>query len=363
MWIRKPFFEYTTGFLLIVITIFFLGKIDYFLWPFEVIITTLFAPVVLAGVLYYILRPAVQLLGRYVPKTVGILLIFGIIAVLLTALFYYFGPTIQQQVEKMAELAPEKVEEVTEESEGAVSKYQIGGLSGGELMDRLTGYVKTLSDRVLENVMNIITMLMNVVIVLVLVPFILFFLLKDDNRLKPHLLKYIPEDHKAEGDKLLKDVDQTLSAFIVGQVIVAGVVGVLMFLGYLIIGLDYALSLSIFAMFLVVVPFLGPIIGIIPAVFVALMNYDLFMVVKVLLVLGAVQQLEGNLVTPNIMGNRLNIHPLTIILLLLVAGSLYGFVGILIAIPLYAVIKTLVHNFRLFLRLRKKREVANKHGN
>ncbi|RNF39156.1 AI-2E family transporter [Planococcus salinus] len=363
MWIQKPFFEYTTGILLVVITIFFLGKIDYFLWPFQVIITTLFAPVVLAGVLYYILRPVVELLSRYVPKTAGILIIFGVIAILFTALFYYFGPTIQQQVKDIVEMAPEKVEEVTEESENAITNLQIGGLSGAELLERVTGYVETLSERLLENIMDIVSMLMNVVIVLVLVPFILFFLLKDDNRLKPYLMKYIPENHKAEGEKLLKDVNQTLSTFIVGQVIVAGVVGVLMYIGYLIIGLEYALSLAIFAMFLVVVPFLGPIIGIIPAVFVALMNQDFFMAVKVLLVLGVVQQLEGNLVTPNIMGNRLNIHPLTIILLLLVAGALYGFVGILIAIPLYAVLKTLIHNFRLFLRLRKKREVANKNGN
>ena len=86
------------------------------------------------------------------------------------------------------------------------------------------------------------------------------------------------------------------------------------------------------------------------------------MALKVILVLLVVQQLEGNLVTPNIMGNRLNIHPLTIILLLMIAGALYGFVGILIAIPTYAVVKTLVHNFRLFNRLRKKREVSQQSG-
>jgi len=75
-------------------------------------------------------------------------------------------------------------------------------------------------------------------------------------------------------------------------------------------------------------------------------------------VLLVVQQLEGNLVTPNIMGSRLSIHPLTIILLLLIAAALYGFVGILIAIPLYAVLKTVVHNLRLFIRLRKKRQIS-----
>src|SRR5690606_10521720 len=172
------------------------------------------------------------------------------------------------------------------------------------------------------------------------------------------LMKYVSEEHKPEGRKLLEDVDETLSNYKVGQAIVAVVVGFFMFIGYVIIGLDYALSLAVFAMFLIIVPFLGPLIGVIPAIFVALMSGEPFMAIKVLIVLLIVQQLEGNLVTPNIMGSRLNIHPLTIILLLLIAAALYGFVGILIAIPLYAVLKTVVHNLRLFIRLRKKRQIS-----
>lgn len=257
-------------------------------------------------------------------------------------------------------LAPETVEEVTEESNHFLANFQFGGVTGSEIRMWTLDYVENLSEGLLNNVMDILTMLMNVVIVLIVVPFVLFFLLKDDNKFIPHLTKYLPEEHKMEGKKILKDVDQTLSAFIVGQAFVAGVVGVLMYIGYLIIGLDYALSLAIFAMFLIIVPFLGPLLGIVPALFVALTSGDMWMAVKVILVLLVVQQLEGNLVTPNIMGNRLNIHPLTIILLLMIAGALYGFIGILIAIPTYAVLKTLVHNFRLFNRLRKKREVASK---
>ena len=301
-------------------------------------------------------------LRQYVPKIAGIGIVFTIIILIFSILVYFFGPIISTQVESFTELAPEKVEEVTEESDTLLSGFQLGGISGTEIKAKAIDYLENLSESLLNNVMDILTMLMNITIVLIVVPFVLFFLLKDDEKFVPHLIKYLPEEHKLEGKKLLKDVDQTLSAFIVGQALVAAVVGILMYVGYLIIGLDYALSLAIFAMFLIIVPFLGPIIGIIPALFVALMSGDLWMAVKVVLVLLVVQQIEGNLITPNIMGNRLNIHPLTIILLLMIAGALYGFIGILIAIPTYAVVKTLVHNFRLFIRLRKKREVAQQRG-
>lgn len=359
MWIRKPFFEYATATLLIVVILFFLGKIDYAIWPFQVVITTIFAPILIAGLLYYLIRPFLHLLMRAVPKIAGIIVVFSTFAIAIALVVYFFGPTIKEQMATLGELAPETVEEVTEESESIISDFEFAGVSGRQIQQSILGYVEGLSNNLMENVMDLLSILMNVAVVLIVVPFILFFLLKDDDKLIPHLMKYLSDEHKPEGRKVLKDVDETLSNYIVGQAIVAAVIGVLMFIGYLIIGLENALLLAFFAMSLTIVPFLGPLIGIIPALFVALVGDDpLIMAVKVILVLLVVQQIEGNLITPNIMGNRLDIHPLTIILLLLIAAALYGFIGILIAIPLYAVLKTLIHNFRLFIRLRKKREIA-----
>ena len=359
MWIRKPFFEYATGAILILIIIFFLGKIDYALWPFQVIIATLFAPILIGGLFYYLLRPFVGLLSRYVPKLAGIVIVFAVIAIILSSAFYFFGPTVKTQVEDFLELAPEKVEEVAEESETAMANFEFMGIQGWEIRLRAISYFESASNGLVDNIASIFTAVVNIAIVIIVVPFILFFLLKDDEKLIPHITKYLSEERKPEGRKLLKDMDATLASYIIGQALVAVTVGVLMYIGYIIIDLDYALTLAIFAMFLIIIPFLGPIIGIIPAMFVALVSGEPFMAVKVIIVLVVVQQLEGNLITPNIMGNRLNIHPLTIILLLMIAAALFGFIGLLIAIPVYAVTKTLIHNFRLFIRLRKKREVAN----
>lgn len=214
-------------------------------------------------------------------------------------------------------------------------------------------HLKDYSEKLLVNVSTVFTTITSVLTVLVITPFILFYFLKDGEKLRPFLLKYIPSDVESEGNTILKDVDKTLSTYIIGQFIVSLVIGTLMYIGYLIIDLDYALVLALLAMIFTVVPFLGPLISIIPALFIALQQ-DVGMAVKVIIVLTVVQQVEGHLVTPNIMGKRLNIHPLTIILLLLAAGSIYGFIGILIAIPTYSVVKTIIGNFRKFHRLRKK---------
>ena len=110
-------------------------------------------------------------------------------------------------------------------------------------------------------------------------------------------------------------------------------------------------SVSIFATLLIVVPFLGPFLGTIPAIISGLLINPLT-ALKVLILLIIVQQIEGHLITPQVMGKRLDIHPLTVILLLLVSGSLYGFIGILIAIPTYSVVKVIIQNFIKFYKLR-----------
>ena len=232
----------------------------------------------------------------------------------------------------------------------------MGFLDKNELREKAASWGQKALGSLNENMMSIVSIITSAATVLIIVPFLLFYFLKDDEKLRPFLLKYIPVEVEDEGDTILKDVDRTLSAYIIGQTIIALADGIMMYIGYLIIGLDYALALALFAMSLIIVPFLGPFLGVIPALVVALQQ-DPMMALKVLIVLTAVQQLEGNLITPNVMGKRLQIHPVTVILLLLAAGSVYGFVGILIAIPAYAVVKTLVNNFRKFYHLRQRKPV------
>ncbi len=353
MWIQRPFFKYATGTILVLLVIFLLGKIDYFLWPLQNFIIAIFFPVLLSGLVYYVLKKPVEWLGRFMPKIVSILIVFVLVAGLFSGFIYFAGSLLGEQVSGFTENFPEKVDQMTEESKKVINNNNLGIVDAEVIKQKGLNYFKNLTENLGENLLSLFSMITSVATVLVVVPFLAFFFLKDDEKLRPYLMKRIPEEHEQEGNKILKDIDKTLFTYVTGQFIIALVDGTLMYIGYKIIGLEYALILAIFTMLLTIVPFFGPIMGVIPALFVALSSGPM-MVFKVLLVMTIVQQLEGNLISPQVMGKKLNIHPITVILLLIAAGSLYGFIGILIAIPLYSVVKIIIKDVWKFYKLRSK---------
>jgi len=199
-----------------------------------------------------------------------------------------------------------------------------------------------------------ITSIVNIAALLVVVPFILFYLLKDDRIFYENLIRIVPENHKKNIREVLRDIDSTLSNYLIGQSIVALTIGTLLYIAYLILGLDYALILALFGMITAYIPILGAFIGALPAVFIGL-TVSPIMAIKVVIVIIIAQQLEGNLISPQLMGKRMNIHPLVFIILLLAAASVAGFIGMLIVVPVYSVLKVIVKNIIRMYKAGKQR--------
>ncbi|GGF10179.1 UPF0118 membrane protein YueF [Halobacillus andaensis] len=353
MWLNHSYFKYMTGFILALISIYLLSLLDAFA-PIGTIISTLFYPILIAGFFYYICSPIVQLLSKvkFIPRTLAILIVYASAAGLFYLLYRLLAATIQSQVSNLSSNLPEDLKKSAQEAEKTIEENDMGVVSLSSIRQKATSFFSDLASAAGDHATEIFSAITGAATVLVVVPFVLFFLLKDGHRLLPFLMNFIPAKHQEEGKKILKNIDQTLGAYIIGQITVAFTDGVLMYIGYLIIGIDYALVLSIFVFLTAVVPFFGPLIGVLPAVVVSL-TQDPAMVIYVFIVLIVVQQLEGNIVAPVVLGNRLNVHPLTIILLLIVAAALYGFIGMLIAVPLYAVLKVTLKNLYHFYRLRR----------
>jgi predicted PurR-regulated permease PerM len=175
---------------------------------------------------------------------------------------------------------------------------------------------------------------------------------KDGDKFPAAVSKFIPASYRAEGVKTLKETAETLSSYIQGQITVALFVGTLSFIGYLIIDLPYALVMALIVAITNIIPYVGPFLGGAPAVIVALFDSPTKALLVVVVIVIA-QQIEGNVLSPLILGKTLNTHPATIIILLLVAGNLAGILGMILAIPTYAVTKTIVLNTVRFLRARK----------
>jgi len=180
------------------------------------------------------------------------------------------------------------------------------------------------------------------------VPFILYYLLKEGEKVPGFILKLLPAKHHEEGRNILSEMDDALSAYIQGKIMVSMILGLLIYVGYLIIGLDYSLILAVAAAVMNVIPFVGLFIGIIPSIVVAFIHSP-GMLIQMLIVVIVVQQIESNFLSPQVMGKKLDIHPLTIILLLIMVGSISGLLGMFLAIPVYAILKVIVtHVYRMY---------------
>lgn len=168
-------------------------------------------------------------------------------------------------------------------------------------------------------------------------------MLKDHEKLVPFVTKFFSGDTKTWIEKTLKDIDDVLNLYIRGQILISSILAALLFIGYSIIGLNFALLLVVFAFFMNIIPFIGPWIAFIPALTIAFFQ-DPIMAIWVSVITLIAQQTDANLITPNIMGKTLNIHPLTIITILLAAGNIAGLIGVLLAVPGYAVGKAIISN-------------------
>lgn len=362
---QTKIFRFGYGILLIFLIIWVGTKIDFIFLPVVALVQTLFSPFLVAGVLYYLFRPLVNYLeSRKVRRSLSILLIYGVAGGLITLLVYLLGPILQKQINSLVHNGPTLIEsarvKIQEWQQNEwLNRFQNNStLNLEQLSEQVSKYLSSSLKNIGTNIASFIGVITSIVTVFVTVPFILFYMLKEGEKAPQQVLRLLPPLQRKNGRKILADLDSALSSYIQGQIFVSICVGVMLYIGYLIIGIDYSLVLAIVAMFTNVIPFLGPIIAIIPALVVAVLNSP-SMILKVLIVMVVAQQIEGNIISPQVMGRTLSIHPLTIISILLVAGSLGGVPGLILAVPIYAVLKVVVqHAYRLW-KLRKEKNMEN----
>lgn len=350
-WFYQDFFKKTIATLLVLLIIFLFYQVTFLLQPVLDFISILFTPIIISFLLYYLLRPLVQLCERiHIPRSIAIIAIYivGAIWIVLTAA--YVVPLLADQIRAIADTSVETLERVKENSKSIVSRF-FGFNLNQEIEQRLLSFLQQATALLSRNILDMIGWITRLAAILAVTPFIVFYLLKDDHTFAELFVRSFPNQFTNEVKKIIKHVDSTLSTYINGLVLVSLSIGVLLFFGYLLIGLNYALILSLLSVILTTIPFLGPFLAIIPALLVGL-SQGTWMTLKVAIVFIVIQQLESNVVSPQIIGQRLNIHPLTIILLLLAAGSVYGLLGLLLATPVYAISKVIIANLYKIYRLR-----------
>lgn len=334
--------------LLTFLTIFIFSKISFLFRPIGSFLEIVLLPMILTGLLYYLLNPMVDWMEKHkISRTVGISILFVLISLLIIWGLAVAIPSIQEQVTSFAQNLPSNIQKI----EGQVTsllqdqRFEQFRPTALELLnkvnDQAVAYAQKFSSSAVNWASNLISTASQIIVAILIMPFILFYLLRDGQYLNKHITQYLPTKWREPIGTVLSDVNGQLSNYVRGQVTVAIIVALMFSVMFSIIGLSYPITLGVMAGFLNLIPYLGSFLAMIPAVILGLIAGPI-MLIKVLVVFMIEQTIEGRFVTPLIIGSSLSIHPITILFVLLTAGQMYGVLGVLLGIPIYASIKVLV---------------------
>lgn len=302
------------------------------------IIMAIVTPFLIALVISYLLHPVVSMLERRkVPRPIAVLLIYAVFCTSVSIVLLHFIPMVVAQLDELNRSLPaftKQVEQLLHQwNDSTLIPEPLQG-SINTALARVEKWIATMLMAIVYNVDAVI----NFIFIMAIVPFLTFYLLKDFDRLERFLLRLVPHQHRQVTIELVRVVDKALGHYVRGQLLVCLVVGTLAYVGYLWIDMPYPLLLALAVALTNVIPYIGPLFGAAPAIIVA-STISIKMLLLVLLVNVICQLVESNVVGPQIVGRSLDLHPLVIIFALLVGGELFGVVGLLFAVPVYAAVK------------------------
>ena len=248
---------------------------------------------------------------------------------------------IVHQVESLSREFPNILNKVSEKIALLGERYSgtYDFLKEFEINKRLSVFGASLA----ENVLNAIPSLVSSFIAfLILVPFYTFFLLKDAGSIKKWILDLLPNRYLESGVALIYNINKQTSGFIQAKLLEAGVLGLMVYVGLLMLGVKYALILSLFAAVMNLVPYVGIFIGAVPGVAIALFYGETNTVVWYTVLVYTIAQLADIfLIIPLVLAKRISIHPMVVVVLLILGFELMGVLGMILAVPFFSIIKAI----------------------
>lgn len=314
---------------------------------------TVLTPFFLAGVMAYMLEPVVRKLRRWrVPRTLAVLLAMLLVLALLVLLVLIVLPLFVTEIQQLVRELPGWLERLNTHVAPWLNA-RLGTnirLDPVSIKEAITDALQTsegLGGRLLTSLRMGGLGLLGLFANAVLVPVVLFFVLRDWPRIIRQSRSLIPRRWKAAVVGLLREADYALGQYLHGQMLVIGAMALFYTLGLWLTGLTYFLPIGILTGLLVFVPYVGAATGFILATVAALMQFDTpGSVVWVWVVFVTGQIIEGNFATPKLVGERIGLHPIAVIFALLAFGQLFGFTGLLVALPASAVLLVALRHMR-----------------
>ena len=303
-------------------------------------------PFLVATLLAYLGDPLIDRLeARKLSRSWAVTLVFGVIIVGLLLLLLLLIPLSAHQFKSLMHKLPVYLDWL----QTSVVPWLNNALGIDstlfeltQLRDRLLTYAREIGDlagSLLESLRASSTVVFTWIANLVLVPVVTFYLLRDWDLLVARVRDLLPRRVEPTVSKLAREADEVIGAFLRGQFIVMAALGVIYSVGLAIIGLDFSLLIGMLAGLVSFVPYLGLIVGILAASIAALLQFHSFLsLIPVLIVFGVGQFISDFFLTPKLVGDRIGLHPVAVMFAVLAGGHLFGFLGILLGLPVAAVI-------------------------
>lgn len=305
-------------------------------------------PFVAAALLAYIGDPLADRLQRLkLPRTLAVAAVFLLTFLVISFLVLLVGPLIRSQIAALLAALPNIVASV--EQEWLPKLMQILDIEAGEdvgvgaFLDRYGDMAGSWGSTILKSVSKSGGAVAAAVLSLFLVPIITFYLLRDWDSIMAHLGALIPTKQRETVLQLAHETDEVLGAFLRGQLLVMLALAFIYSLGLSLVGLKFAVAIGVVSGLVSFVPYLGFVFGIgLAALTVALEPNPLWLMAGVVITFTVAQLLEGSFLTPKLVGDRIGLHPVIIIFAVAAGGQLFGFFGVLLALPAAAVLSVLV---------------------
>ncbi|HYD10144.1 MAG TPA: AI-2E family transporter [Acidimicrobiales bacterium] len=310
-------------------------------WELRVI----WPPLILAGAIVFVLHPVVTGLHRRgIPRVAGTALTYLGILVLLVIVGLAVFPLASDQAEELRDEWPdirEDVEETIDEWAEKSEDWIVSVPSVAEIEDEVDGTgEETIGDRI-EQVRDVGSRVFHVALIVFLAPVLAFYLLVDLPRLRVVAESLLPPGNRDELLHVGRRLNRAIGGFFRGQLLVALIVGVIVSVCLAVVGLPFWLIVGMIAGLFNVIPLIGPWVGAVPGIIIALTTRDVATAVWVAAIMAGAQQLDNHFISPVVMQRAVKLHPAAVLLALLAGGTLGGFFGLLLAVPTTAVLKIL----------------------
>ncbi len=310
-------------------------------------IRTVLIPFVLAAALAYLLAPGVAWLHcKGLPRSVAILVCYMVLGGLVAAALWLFLPRLIRELEGLAESYPRLLMKADQWLDSMAARFATDQLPIRRgTLDEVVARLQEVAFRGVEAVLASVPGVVQLLLAFLLAPLLSFYVLRDGDRLWNAALRELPASWRQPAAKAAEQTNRVLHGYLRGQLAVAAVMGALSATGLALLGVPFAVVLGTLAGMAEIIPYFGPFIGAILPLLFALAESP-WLALKVLVFFVAIHQLESSLISPYLVGARVGMHPLAVIFAVLAGGRLAGPWGLLLGVPVAAVLAALYRLMR-----------------